>query len=149
MGNTFEFVNNPIGNPKLPKRATKGSAGYDFYAPYGFSILPHETEIICSGIKAKIKPGEFLMVVPRSSLGIIHEIMLANTVGIIDEDYYNNEKNEGQICIALHNMGDEQVTFQEGDRLVQGIFVKYDVTDNDDAEGDRKGGIGSTGGSHA
>lgn len=144
MGNKFELVTNYTGDPVLPKRATKGSAGYDVFAPYDVSVYPNETEIVCTGIKAHIKQGEFLMLAPRSSLGITYDVTLANTIGIIDQDYYNNPTNEGEICVALKNLGGAPIFFEPGDKIAQLIFVRYDTTDDDDTDGTRIGGIGST-----
>lgn len=131
---------------KLPRRSTKKSAGYDFYAPCDIYIEPGETRKVFTGIKAFMKDNEYLEIVPRSSLGIKHHIGIANTVGIIDSDYYNNEDNQGHIVVALVNNGDEPLALKAGDKFCQGIFKCYLVTNDDEPESEvRKGGVGSTG----
>ena len=132
--------------PILPKRQTKNSAGYDFYALEDV-VLPvsGETTIIRTGIKACMPKDEVLFLFIRSSLAIKQGLQLTNCVAVIDSDYYNNPDNEGEILIAVNNIlswGD--VTIKKGERFAQGIFVKYGVTDNDDADGERIGGVGST-----
>ena len=132
--------------PQLPKRQTANSAGYDFYALEDV-ILPvsGETTIIRTGIKACMPKDEVLLLFIRSSMAIKQGLQLTNCVAVIDSDYYNNPDNEGEILIAVNNIlswGD--VTIKKGERFAQGIFVKYGVTDNDDADGERKGGVGST-----
>ena len=133
--------------PQLPKRQTANSAGYDFYALEDV-VLPvsGETTIIRTGIKACMPKDEVLLLFIRSSMAIKQGLQLTNCVAVIDSDYYNNPDNEGEILIAVNNIlswGD--VTIKKGERFAQGIFVKYGVTDNDDADGERKGGVGSSG----
>ena len=129
---------------QLPKRATKYSAGYDFYLPYDINLKPGETALIPSGIRVKIDYNWVLKCYPRSSLGFKYRLQLDNTVGIIDADYYNS-LNEGHIFVKLYNPNDYDIEFKAGDRIAQGIFEKYLITDDDDAEDERLGGIGSTG----
>ena len=129
---------------QLPKRATIGSAGYDFFAPYDFTIEPKSSFTVHSGIKCKIKGGWVLMVHGRSSLGI-KGLRLNTTVGIIDSDYYSNPQNDGEIGIGLVNTTDKRFEFKAGDRLAQGIFVPYGITTDDDVTDTRVGGFGSTG----
>ena len=88
---------------------------------------------------------EYLAIHIRSSMAIKRHLMLVNSTGIIDSDYYNNEENEGHILIALINMGKEEVQLEKGERVAQGIFSKYLIATDDDATGIRTGGIGSTG----
>ena len=131
---------------KLPHRATKCSAGYDFYATVGFELPPGESIKLPTGIKVALDENKFLMVVPRSSLGFKHRAQLDNTVGIIDSDYYNNQNNEGHIWIKITNdskRGDTLV-INKGDAIAQGIILEYFKTDDDDADGVRNGGLGST-----
>ena len=128
-----------------PKRATAGSAGYDFSAPVAFVLKPGETIKIPTGIRARMDEDWVLCLFPRSGQGFKYRLQLNNTVGIIDSDYYNNEENEGHIMIALLNFGNEPVTLEKGERVAQGIFSKYLITNDDDATGVRTGGIGSTG----
>ena len=127
----------------LPKRATSGSAGYDFYSPVGFSLKPGETIKIPTGIRCKIEDGYVLEIYPRSSLGFKFQLGLLNTVGIIDSDYYNAD-NEGHIIIGLVNRGNKEIVVEKGDRFVQGIFLKYFLAREEDNFEKRHGGFGST-----
>ena len=129
---------------KLPRRATKGSAGYDFFAPFDFSLEPGETIKIPTGIKAKISEGFVLKEYPRSSLGFNYRVRLDNTVGIIDSDYYNNEKNEGHIFIKITNEGNKTLEVKKGDAFCQGIFSEYFLAEEEEVTEERTGGIGST-----
>lgn len=128
----------------LPQRSTKESAGYDFFSPIDFTLNPGETIKIPTGIRAKINNGWVLKIYPRSSIGFKYQVMLANTVGIIDSDYYNSD-NEGHIFVKLINDGDKPLNVEQGDRLVQGVFVPYGITSNDKVKRKRNGGIGSSG----
>jgi len=130
---------------KLPKRATKGSAGYDFYSPIDFTLKPGETIKIPTGIRCFIEDGYVLSLYPRSGLGFKYRIQLNNTVGIIDSDYYN-AKNEGHIMIKLTNDSNEGkvLEIKKGEGISQGIFTEYFVTYDDETEGIRVGGFGST-----
>ena len=128
----------------LPKRATRGSAGYDFFAPFDFVIKPHSSIKIPTGIKSFIENGFVLEVYPRSSLGFKHRVMLCNTVGIIDSDYYNNSSNEGHIFIKLYNQSDKAVEISEGESFAQGIFKEFCLAEEDEVTENRVGGIGST-----
>ncbi len=127
----------------LPKRATAGSAGYDFFAPDAFSVAPSESVKIATGIRVKIDDGWVLKIYPRSSLGFKYRLSLNNTVGIIDSDYYNAD-NEGHIFIKMTNCGDKPLTVEKGQAFAQGIFVEYGITVDDGACSVRTGGFGST-----
>ncbi len=127
----------------LPNRATSGSAGYDFHAPFSILLHPGGTITIPTGIRAVIRDGWFLMCVPRSGLGFRYRLRLANTAAIIDSDYALSD-NEGHIFIKLVNEGDRTVRINEGDAFVQGIFLPYGITDDDESDGIRNGGFGST-----
>lgn len=129
----------------LPKRATKGSAGYDCYSPIGFTLSPGEEIKLPTLIKAYMPQDVFLGVYPRSGLGFKYYARLANTVGIIDSDYVDNESNEGHIFVKIRNEGDKPMSVNPGDGICQFIFQKYYTTDDDDSEGKREGGFGSTG----
>ncbi len=131
---------------KLPERATKGSAGYDFYMPEAFTLNPGESVKIPTGIRVRIDEGWVLKLYPRSGLGFKFRLQLNNTVGIIDSDYYNS-KNEGHIMVRITNDTNEHRTLElrRGDGFCQGIFVEYGITYSDDADGERNGGFGSTG----
>ena len=128
----------------LPRRSTKGSAGYDFFAPYDFVLRPGEQITVLTGIKVLMPYGVVLIIAPRSGQGIRYKLQLMNTLGVIDADYSEAE-NEGHIMIALLNFGNEPVTLEKSERVAQGIFSKYLITNDDDATGVRTGGIGSTG----
>lgn len=130
---------------KLPKRATTGSAGYDFFAPYDITLAPGETAKIPTGIRARIDEGWVLKLYPRSGLGFKYRLQLNNTVGIIDSDYYNSD-NEGHIFCRITNDSNEGkvVEIKAGEGFCQGIFVEYGITVDDDADGVRNGGFGST-----
>ncbi len=128
----------------LPKRATSGSAGYDFYLPFDLIIKPNESVKVYTGIRAKIDPDYVLMIFPRSGLGTKYHLMLDNTVGVIDSDYYN-ALNEGHIIVALTNHSDKVLELKRGDRFAQGVFLKFGITVDDDTKSERLGGHGSTG----
>lgn len=128
---------------RLPKRATSGSAGYDFYAPYSFEMEPGSELKIATGIRAYIQPGWVLAVFPRSGLGFRYRLSLNNTVGIIDSDYYRSD-NEGHIHIKLYNGGSVKVKVAAGEAFAQGIFLPYGVTEDDEVTASRNGGFGST-----
>ena len=130
---------------KLPGRATAGSAGYDFYAPFDIMLKPGETIKIPTGIRSSMEDGWVLKIYPRSGLGFKYRLQLNNTVGIIDSDYYFSD-NEGHIMIKITNDSNEGKTVEvkKGDGFAQGIFVEYGITFDDDADGIRNGGFGST-----
>lgn len=135
----------PIG-AKLPTRKTKGSAGYDFYLPCDVALEPYgDSPIIQTGVKAYMPEDEVLLLFIRSSVGIVKNVTLSNSVGVIDASYCDNPDNEGNIGLKLHNNSPHTVTFKKGERIMQGVFVKYGVVDDDNATEERKGGIGSTG----
>lgn len=126
----------------MPTRGTKNSAGYDFYSPNEYIVKPNEIVKIWTDIKAYMQLDEFLMLNVRSSMG--GKFMLANTIGIIDSDYYGNSENDGNICFMLKNISDQTQLIKQGERIGQGIFIKYLKIDNDNTISERKGGIGST-----
>lgn len=142
----FAFTRNAPATAIMPTRKTKGSAGYDFYLPCDVRIAPRSrTLIINTGIKVYMPPDEVLMLHIRSSVGLIKGVTLCNCTGIIDCDYVDNPDNEGEIGLALQNNSDKEVTFARGERIMQGVFVKYYTVDNDKTTGERKGGTGSSG----
>ena len=128
-------------NIKLPKRATSGSAGYDFFAPFSFTTIAGDSVIIPTGIRCKIDEGWYLGCYPRSGLGFKYRMALDNTVGIIDSDYYYSD-NEGHIMLKLHSTKD--INVDEGKAFAQGIFTQYGITTDDDVTETRNGGFGST-----
>ena len=133
-----------IANVRLPVRATAGSAGYDFFLPHAIELAPGEKITVPSGVRCLLAPSCFLAIVPKSGLGTKYCLGLANTVGIIDSDYYG-AKNFGHILVALINRGAETVILPQGKAFVQGIILPYLTADNDGASGTRTGGHGSTG----
>ncbi len=128
---------------KMPSRATKYSAGYDIYSPIDFILRSKETIKIPTGLKCQMNEDIVLMIYPRSSLGFKYRMMLENTVGVIDSDYYNSD-NEGHIMIKFTNHSDKDLTILKGNAFAQGIFTKYYLTFDDDVSSVRHGGIGST-----
>lgn len=144
-GYTEEEIKNMYAEIRLPKRATKGSAGYDFYAPFDFRLAPGETIKIPTGVRVRMDESWVLHIYPRSGLGFKYRLQLNNTVGIIDSDYYHSD-NEGHIFIKLTNDSNEGKTLEaaKGSGFAQGIFLEYGITVDDEAEGVRNGGFGST-----
>lgn len=139
-----EFRKNPEVEIKLPTRATAHSAGYDFYSPVSVTIQPNEMAMIWTDVKAHMYYDNALLIIPRSSMGK-QPIMIANTVGLIDSDYYGNESTDGNIGFRLLNLGNTPYEIKEGDRIGQGVFIKYQTTKNDTTTNKRLGGYGSTG----
>lgn len=129
----------------LPKRATKDSAGYDFLTPFSISLKPGETIKIPTGIRVWMEEGWVLKLYPRSGLGFKFRLQLNNTVGIIDGDYYDSD-NEGHIFAKITNDSNENKTLElkEFTGFMQGIFVEYGITVDDDSNEIRNGGFGST-----
>ena len=127
----------------VPKRATKGSAGYDFFSPIRFTLAPGNTIKIPTGIRCEMNEDWVLMCFPRSGLGFKYRLRLNNTVGIIDSDFSFSD-NEGHIFIKLTNEGDKTMTVKAGDGFAQGIFLQYGITEDDNATDKRNGGFGST-----
>ena len=132
-------------NIKLPKRATYGSAGYDFFSTINITLQPNFTIKIPTGIRCKMNDGWVLKCYPRSGLGFKYRLQLNNTVGIIDSDYYDSD-NEGHIFVKLTNDSNEGkvVSIDAGMGMMQGIFVEYGITLDDEADAVRNGGFGST-----
>lgn len=131
-------------NIVLPKRATKGSAGYDFVTPVRVVCEPHSnTPLYPTGIRCQIDEGWVLMLYVRSSIGVKKGLTLSNGTGVIDSDYFFAE-NEGHIQLALHNNTDQTVVIEAGERVMQGVFVPFGVCDDDNVTTERTGGFGST-----
>ena len=129
---------------ELPQRKTAKSAGYDIAAAEEVVCQPHEITVINTGLKVYMPTFEFLALYVRSSVGIKKGLMMANSVGIIDADYVDNPDNEGHICVALYNTMPTPITIKKGERIAQGVFQPFYIEDNDYADGERIGGIGST-----
>ena len=127
----------------LPRRATKNSAGYDFFAVQDYVIKPGEIVKIPTGYKAKFNEQEALLIIVRSSMGFKYNVRMCNQVGLIESDYYNNPSNEGHIYVALQNEGDKEYIIKKGDAYCQGIFINF-LTCDDEVNVTRLGGIGST-----
>ena len=130
-------------NIVLPTRATEHSAGYDFYSVFDFDLKPGEYIKIPTGIRIKLNSDEFLALYVRSSMGFKYNIRMCNQVGIIDSDYYDSD-NEGHIWIKLKNEGEKVYSVKVGDKICQGIFQKFYLTDDDNTKEKRNGGLGST-----
>ena len=137
----INFYNNIL----LPKRATVGSAGYDFKLSFAITLNPNETKKIPTGIRVKMESNYVLLLLPRSSLGFKYRMQLDNTVGVIDSDYYYSD-NEGHIILKVSNdTKEEKVLYLEENKgICQGIFFEYGITIDDDTIGERNGGFGST-----
>lgn len=138
-------IKNIYDNIKLPQRATSGSAGYDFFIPDSYTLKPEETVVVPTGIRVKIENGWFLSILPKSGLGFKFRLQLDNTVGIIDSDYYYSD-NEGHIFVKMTNncLNQKNVELKKGAQFCQGIFMAFGITFDDDANGIRNGGFGST-----
>ena len=142
---TEEKVKEIYEQIRLPKRATAGSAGYDFFSPVDFTVAPGQGIKIPTGIRVEMEPEWVLKCYPRSGLGFKYRLQLNNTVGIIDSDYFYSD-NEGHIFTKLTNDSREDKTLElkAGEGFMQGIFVEYGITVDDDATAIRNGGFGST-----
>ena len=130
---------------KLPTRATVGSAGYDFFSPLAFTLEPGETIKVPTGIRAEIAEGWVLMLFPRSGLEFKYRLQMNNTVGIIDSDYFYSD-NEGHIFVKLTNdsKANKTVIVEAGQGFVQGLFIPFGITEDDNVSALRNGGFGST-----
>jgi len=142
---TEEDIRDIYDSIELPKRATRGSAGYDFYSPFSFSMEPGTTMKVPTGIRCEMQEDWVLKLYPRSGLGFKYRLQLNNTVGIIDSDYFYSD-NEGHIMAKITNDSKEGKTVEltAGTGFMQGIFLEYGITEDDDAQGVRNGGFGST-----
>lgn len=129
----------------LPVRGSQQSAGYDFYSPDTFDLHPGEKRLVWTDVKAYMQAGEVLLIDVRSSIGNKKDLMLSNTIGVVDMDYYENPDNDGNIGISLRNLSDTLQTITAGERIAQGIFFPFLPADNGNTETERAGGFGSTG----
>lgn len=145
----FEYVKKEMQQydgkiPPLPKRATKFSAGYDFYSPINITIPANTSLLVWTNIKAKFMEDEVLLLCVTSGMGK-RGLMLANNIGIIDSDYYNNVNNDGNIGFRLYNFTNSDYEIKVGDKIGQGIFTKFLTVDNEEEiKKVREGGFGST-----
>lgn len=130
----------------LPRRATAGSAGYDIFAPFDIELKPGESITVPTCVNIHLPDGYFLLIAPRSGLGVKYRLQLDNTVGIIDSDYINSA-NEGHIMVRITNgsLENKIITIPKGTAFVQGIIMRYFTVEDDSADEQRKGGFGSTG----
>ena len=148
MSRFFEVVKDEFrkneGEIKLPTRASEHSAGYDFYSPVDATIQPNESVMIWTDVKAHMYYDNALLIIPRSSMGK-QPVMIANTVGLIDSDYYSNESNDGNIGFRLLNLGNTPYEIKIGDRIGQGVFIKYGTIKDDITTTKREGGFGHSG----
>lgn len=133
------------GDVIMPLRGTKTAAGYDFVATEDFTIPPRNKVFFWTDIKAYMQPKEYLSLKIRSSKGTNDDLMLSNTEAVIDSDYYNNPKNDGNIGIGLRNIGCLTQKIKKGERVVQAVFQPFLESDNCNTENERNGGYGSTG----
>lgn len=149
---SFEQFKKDISNDKklyneynLPKRQTKYSAGYDFESLFDFTLKPGETKKMATGVKVNMNSDEMLMIVIRSSLGFKYNTRMCNQIGIVESDYYNNPDNDGHLFVKIQNEGTNDLVIKKGDRICQGIFVKFLTVDNEEEiKNKRTSGIGST-----
>lgn len=141
-----EYIKEVYDNIQLPTRATKCSAGHDFFAYEDIKIEAGSTILIPTGVKCHMVNGWMLNIFPRSGLGFNYGVRLANTVGIIDGDYYNNKNNEGHIFIKLVNDAKfaKDLIIKKDTAYCQGIFIKYGIVSDDNVNAERTGGFGST-----
>ena len=131
---------------KLPQRSTARSAGYDFYLTEDVKLLPHQTTLVITDICFECADDENLDLVIRSSLAINNSLQIINSPGIIDADYYNNEKNGGNNIVAIHNFSGTTYIAKAGEKFCQGIIRNYKTTEDDEPVNEKRtGGIGSTG----
>lgn len=142
---TYADIETVYDSITIPKRATTGSAGYDFATPLGFSLHPQETILVPTGIRCLMRPETVLLLLPRSSMGFKYRMQLDNTVGVIDSDYYNAD-NEGHIMIKVTNDSkqDAVLSLNAGDNFAQGIFLQYGIACEEEVISSRVGGFGST-----
>jgi len=142
----FEVVSKYLNsNILIPERKTKGSAGYDISCAQDMSIKPQSFAFVPTGIKSYMLEDEVLQVYPRSSLSFKKQLVLLNSVGIIDSDYYNNPDNEGEIMLIMYNYGNEAINLSKDERIDKGIFNKYLTCSKDTNNAKRLGRLSSTG----
>ncbi|MFS1664020.1 dUTP diphosphatase [Streptococcus sp. zg-JUN1979] len=141
----FELVSRYQDESLLPKRETAHAAGYDLKVAEVTEIKPGEIVLVPTGVKAYMQTGEVLYLYDRSSNPRKKGLVLINSVGVIDGDYYDNPNNEGHIYAQMQNITQETIRLEVGERIVQGVFAPYLLADGDVATGKRTGGFGSTG----
>lgn len=129
-----------------PVRSTLHAGGYDFYAPYDFTLKPGETVVVPTGFKVHMNEDEVFNLFIRSGTGFKYNVRLSNQIGIIDADYYNNENNEGHMFVSFTNHGTKDwINKGLESKIVQGLFMPFYITGDDNSLNViRKGGLGST-----
>lgn len=141
----FLPTKNAPKDTKMPKRGTEKAAGYDFFAPCDILVPANGvSKLVPFNVKAIMPDDMFLLLKIRSGLSVKHNVMIECS-GVIDADYANNDTNDGNIGAKFRNDSDVDYVIAKGERCMQGIFLKYGVTDDDNANGKREGGYGSTG----
>ncbi len=145
----FEKVKRIEEDIRMPERSTEDSAGYDFFAIEDVYVPPYEIGddpfMIPTGVKAQVERREFIMLVNRSSNPKKKKLVIPNSVGVIDSDYFENQDNDGEMFFGFYNLSNDYIFIEKGERLGQGIIMEYKIVDNDKAVGKRNGGWGSTG----
>ncbi len=141
----FELVSSFTDEGLLPRRETAHAAGYDLKVAAQTEIAPGEIQLVPTGVKAYMQAGEVLYLYDRSSNPRKKGLVLINSVGVIDGDYYGNPANEGHIFAQMQNITDKTVVLEVGERIVQAVFAPFLLADGDEATGQRTGGFGSTG----
>ena len=141
----FEKVKRIKKDIKLPERSTLNSAGYDFFALEDIIFNPETITRVFTGVKCELMPNQVLILANRSSNPSKKGLILLNGIGVVDADYYGNPDNDGEIAFEFYNMLDETVEIKKGEKLGQGIILKFDKTEDDFVTNVRKSGWGSTG----
>ena len=144
----FEKVKRMKDDIKLPERSTLNSAGYDFFALENIIFLPNTITRVFTGVKCELMPDQVLILANRSSNPSKKGLILTNGIGVIDSDYYNNPDNDGEIAFEFYNIFEYEVEIKKGEKLGQGVILKFDKTEDDYVSNPyktRQGGFGSTG----
>ena len=141
----FEKVKRMKDDIKLPERSTLNSAGYDFFALEDIIFNPETITRVFTGVKCELMPNQVLILANRSSNPSKKGLILLNGIGVVDADYYGNPDNDGEIAFEFYNMLDETVEIKKGEKLGQGLILKFDKTEDDYVTNVRKSGWGSTG----
>ena len=141
----FEKVNKITEDIKLPERSTLNSAGYDFFAIEDVTLPAKKLTRVMTGVKCELMPNQVLILANRSSNPSKKGLILANGIGVIDADYYGNPDNDGEMGFEFYNILDEDVVIKKGEKLGQGIIIKFDKTEDDYVIKTRESGWGSTG----
>lgn len=141
----FEKVKRMKEDIKLPERSTLNSAGYDFFALEDIIFNPNTITRVFTGVKCELMPNQVLILANRSSNPSKKGLILLNGIGVVDADYYGNPDNDGEIAFEFYNMLDEIVEIKKGEKLGQGLILKFDKTEDDYVTNVRKSGWGSTG----